>query len=149
MTEQDIRRSVAVHVDNFNEMVFRTEETEPEHFSFSTITLTPGQNPLNNQILAHDPLRKAASIISNDAPIVLCDSPAQAASPANQVTGFPAPDGAYIAQGAPVAVTGTGPAWAACQAATRVTLILNRRSALWLICNWAVVPRESPPGSSR
>lgn len=131
-------RAVGVRVTNFSDMVFRTEETEPEHFSFSTVTLTPGQNPLDNQILAHDPMRKAASIVSNDAPIILCNSPAQAASPANQVSGFPAPDGAYIAQGAAVAVTGTGAAWAACQAPTRVTLILNRRSALWLICNSAV-----------
>lgn len=135
MTEQDIRRSVAVHVDNFSDMVFRTEETEPEHFSFSTITLNPGQNPLDNQILANDPMRKAASIVPIDAPIVLCDSAAQAASPGNQVSGFTAPDGAYIPQGMSVGLTGTGPAWAACQTATRVSLILNRRSALCQICN--------------
>ena len=135
MTEQDIRRSVAVHVDNFSEMVFRTEETEPEHFSFSTITLNPGQNPLDNQILANDPLRKAASILPVDAPIVLCDSPAQAASPSNQVSGFTAPDGAYTPQGTSVSVTGTGPAWAACQSPTRVAVIISRRSALCLICS--------------
>jgi hypothetical protein len=137
MSETDSRRSVGVHVDNFEDMVFRTEETEPEHFSFSTITLVPGQNPLDNQVLALDPLRKAASLLPLDAPVVLCDSPAQAASPSNQVAGFPAPDGAYTPQGTSVSVTGTGPAWAACQAATRLVVIISRRSALWLTCNSA------------
>lgn len=122
---------IGVRVSNFDEMIFRTEEKEPEHFSFSTIILTPGQSPLDNQILAHDPLRKSAAILPIDAAIVLCDSPGQAASPSNQAAGFAAPDGAYTPQGTSVAVTGTGPAWAACQVQTRVSLIINRRGALW------------------
>lgn len=130
MTTSDERPVVPVRVSNFEEMVFRTEEHEPEHFSFSTITLVPGQSPSDNQILAHDPLRKEAYIIAVDAAIVLCDSPAQAASPGNQVTGFLAPDGAYIPQSVIITLKGTGAAWAACQTATRVTMILNRRSSL-------------------
>ena len=134
MSEQDIRRSVAVHVDNFHEMIFSTEEHEPEHFSFSTITLNPGQNPSDSMLLALDPLRKDASVLPIDAPIVLCDSPGQASSAGNQLSGFPAPDGAYIPVGTSVSLKGTGAAWGACQVATRVTVIINRRGALWV---WA------------
>jgi len=121
---------ISVRVMNFEEMVFRTEEHEPEHFSFTTVTLLPGQqNPQQSQILAADPLRKDASILPVDAPIVLCDSPAQAASTGNQLSGFPAPDGAYLPQGTSATVTGTAAVYAACQAATRVTIIANRRGA--------------------
>jgi hypothetical protein len=118
---------VGVKVTNFEEMVFRTEEKEPEHFSFTTITLVAGQAAAT--LLALDPLRKDASILSIDAPIVLCDSAAQAMSAGNQVSGFTAPDGAYVPQGTSVGLTGTGQVWAACQVNTRVSVIVNRRGA--------------------
>jgi hypothetical protein len=117
---------VGVKVTNFEEMVFRTEEKEPEHFAFTTVTLIPGQ--ASQQLLAHDPLRKDASILPIDAPIVLCDSPAQSNSAANQAAGIPAPDGAYVPQGTPVGLSGTGQVLGACSVATRVSIVINRRS---------------------
>jgi hypothetical protein len=117
---------VGVKVTNFEDMVFRTEEHEPEHFSFTTVTLIPGQSA--QQLLAHDPLRKDASILPIDAPIVLCDSPAQAMSVANQAAGIPAPDGAYVPQGTSVGLSGTGQVFGACSVATRVSIVINRRT---------------------
>ena len=118
---------VRVHIENPEELhTVKTEEREPEHFVFSTFTLIPGQT-INSELLMLDPLRKAASILPIDAPIVLCHSAATVASIANQTAGFASPDGAYVPQGTSVALTGTGPAWGACQAATRVSVIINRR----------------------
>lgn len=119
---------VGVKVTNFEDMVFKTEELEPEHFSFTTVTLTPGQS-MAQTILALDPNRKSASVLPVDAPIVLCDSPGQAVSAGNQASGFTAPDGAYVPQGTSVALSGTGQCWAACQVATRVSVIINRRGS--------------------
>jgi hypothetical protein len=119
---------VGVKVTNFEDMIFRTEEHEPEHFAFTTVTLLPGQS-FAQTILALDPNRKSASILPIDAPIVLCDSPGQAVSAGNQVSGFPAPDGAYLPQGTPASLSGTGQCWAACQTATRVSVIINRRAS--------------------
>ena len=121
---------IGVRVMNFEEMVFRTEEHEPEHFSFATITALPGQqNAQQNQLLPEDPLRKTASILPIDAPIVLCNSMAQAMSASNQLTGFAAVDGAYLPQGTPATLDGTGAVYMACQAATRVSVITNRRKS--------------------
>jgi len=119
-----------VYLDNPEDLIFRTEETEPEHFAFQTITLQPGQTPGPQTILALDPLRKDAALISVDAPFVLCDSAMQAINNSNYVTGFPSPAGAYIAQGQPVSLSGTAQVWGACQAATRIVVILNRRSKI-------------------
>lgn len=128
MSEEHLgSRAVSVRVENFNEMTVPTEEHEPEHFSFFTVTLQPGQNPLDSVILALDPLRKDAAILPIDAPIVLCDTASKAASAGNQVANFPAPDGAYIPQGVSIAISGTAGVWGACQAATRVSVIVNRR----------------------
>jgi len=126
--------AILVKISNPEEIAVRTEEQEPEHFVFATITLQPpsalavqGQGP--QLLLAEDPLRKDASLYSVDAPIVICHSPQQASSAGNQVAGFTAPDGAYIAQGQSVSLTGTGRVYATCQVATRVSLIINRRGA--------------------
>lgn len=127
MNEHD---PITVKVSNPEDFKLVTVEHEPEHFSFTTVTLTPGQqSPLQCVLLALDPLRKSAAILPIDAAIVLCDSPAQAAAAGNQMTGFPAPDGAYTPQGVSVTVDGTGPVWGACQTATRVSVIINRRKS--------------------
>lgn len=120
---------VRVHIENPDDIkTVRTEEHEPEHFVFSTFTLTPGQT-INSELLMLDPMRKGASILPIDAPIVLCHSAATAASIANQNAAFSDPDGAYIPQLNSVSLTGTGPVWGACQTATRVSVIINRRGA--------------------
>jgi hypothetical protein len=126
--------SVKVHITNPGDMVVRTEEREPEHFVLATITLqTPAQLAAQGQgpqlILAEDPLRKDAALYPADAAIVICHSPQQAASAGNQVAGFIAPDGAYVSQGQSVTLTGTGRVYAACQVATRVSIIVNRRGS--------------------
>jgi hypothetical protein len=130
--------AIHVHVDNATDFVVRTEEHEPEHFTFATFVLQPGQAGGSvgtggqagfQQLLAQDPLRKDASILPIDAPIVLCDSAMQAMQASNQVAGFPAPAGAYVPQGTSVSLEGTGPAYGACQVATRVSIIINRRGA--------------------
>jgi hypothetical protein len=125
---------VQVRVANFGDLVFRTEETEPQHFTMMTFTLNTmaqlavmGQGP--QLILAEDPLRKDATLWSVDAPIVVCHSPNQAASAGNQAAGFTAPDGAYLAQGQSLSLSGTGRLYAMCQAPTRVSVAINRRSA--------------------
>lgn len=126
--------AVRVHVTNPEQITFRTEEKEPEHFVFETVTLqtaaqlsVQGQGP---QMIADlDPLRKDLSLYPVDAPIILCHSPGQVTSPANLVTGFTAPDGAYVAQGQAVTLTGTGRVYAMCQAPTRISMISNRRGA--------------------
>jgi hypothetical protein len=87
--------------------------------------LAPGEGP--RQILALDPLRKDALIISNDAPIVLCHTAAQALSPRNSASGLPVPDGFYAGIGVGVELTGTGPLWAAAPVNTRVSVAINRR----------------------
>jgi hypothetical protein len=129
--------AIPVHLSNPEDMIFRTEEHEPEHFSFQTYVAQPGAGGgavgtggqgSAQMLLGLDPLRKSASINSADAPIVLCDSAQQASRPANQVAGFPFPDGAYVAQGQPVNLSGTAAVYVACQAQTRITVIQNRRS---------------------
>ena len=118
---------VRVHIENADDIrTVRTEEREPEHFVFSTITLAPGQT-VNNNLLMLDPMRKAASLLPIDAPLILCHSAAQAASVSNQNAAFTDPDGAYVPQGTSIALTGTGPVWGAVQAACRVSVIINRR----------------------
>lgn len=118
---------VRVHVENPEELrTVRTEEREPEHFVFSTFTLLPGQT-VNSELLMLDPMRKSASILPIDAPVVLCHSVAQVASIANQNAAYTDPDGAYLPQGTPASLTGTGPVWGSVQAPTRVSVIINRR----------------------
>jgi hypothetical protein len=130
--------AVGVHITNFEDLVFRTEETEPEHFSFETLIFEPGQaggsvgtggQPGQQQILSLDPLRKDASIVPLDFPIALCDSAQQASRPWNTIGGLLLPDGALILAGQSVSLEGTGPAWISCQSATRVTIIINRRGS--------------------
>lgn len=118
---------VRVHIENPEDLrTVRTEEREPEHFVFSTITLSPGQT-INNQLLMLDAMRKSASILPIDAPLVLCHSAAQAASIANQNAAFTDPDGAYLPQGTPASLTGTGAVWGAVQVQNRISVIINRR----------------------
>jgi hypothetical protein len=128
--------AVGVHITNFEDLVFRTEETEPEHFSFQTLLLEPGQSggqvgsggqPGQQQILALDPLRKDASIVPLDFPIALCSSAQQASRPWTTFGGLLVPDGALVQAGQSVSLEGTGGAWASCQSATRVVVIINRR----------------------
>lgn len=122
--------AVPVHV--MNDITIQTKEQEPEHFVFATITVQPpgplavqGQGP--QELLGLDPMRKSAAILAIDAPIVVCHSPAQAGSAGNQVSGFIAPDGAYIPALVPVSITGTAAVYVTCQTATRVSVISNRR----------------------
>src|SRR6266568_1051820 len=81
MSEPSVREaeieSVPVHITKPVSII--AEEREPEDFSVGTIIIGPlaaGEGP--RQILALDPLRKDALIISNDQPIVLCHTAAQA-----------------------------------------------------------------------
>jgi hypothetical protein len=137
MTHED-DSAVGVHITNFEDLIFRTEETEPEHFSFQTIILEPGQSGGQvgtggqgsaQLLLALDPLRKDASIVSIDSAIALCDSPAQAGRPWNTVNGLLVPDGAYTPAGVPIALAGTGAVYGSTQAITRVCVIINRRAS--------------------
>jgi hypothetical protein len=129
---------VGVHVLNWEEAVpvARTEEVEPEHFSCVTFVLqaptpnNPGANWAN--ILELDPLRKDATILSPDNPVVVCHTFRQVQDPANQVANVPFPDGAYLPAGASLSVSGTGPLWVvATTTATnsRVSVAINRRGA--------------------
>jgi hypothetical protein len=128
----EVMATEAVPVHVMNEILIKTQEQEPEHFVFSTVTVqapsplaAQGQGP--QLLLAEDPLRKNAALIPIDAPIVVCHSSAQASSLANQAAGFPAPDGSYIPALLPLSLAGTAAVWVTAQVATRVTLIINRR----------------------
>jgi hypothetical protein len=118
--------SIPVHLTG--PVAIIAEEKEPEDFSVGTIIigpLSPGEGP--RQILALDPLRKDALIISNDQAAVLCHTASQALSPRNQATGLPNPDGFYCGVGVGVELTGTGPLWAAAPVNTRISIAVNRR----------------------
>jgi len=130
MSDTDIREaeieSVPVHITK--PVAIITEEKGPEDFALGTIIIGPlaaDEGP--RQILALDPLRKDALIISNDQPIVLCHTAAQALSPRNQTVGLPNPDGFYCGIGVGVELTGSGPLWAAGPVNTRVSIAVNRR----------------------
>jgi len=124
---------VRVHLENPQDIsVQRTEEHEPEHFVFSTVAVAFGTTGYDNfeQVLALDPLRKDASILAVDNPVVVCHSHQQLTDPANQVSGVPFPQGAYLPAGSSLTVTGTGPCWvvATVAAASRVSVFINRRN---------------------
>jgi len=131
--------AVKVHVVNADDMkAVATEEVEPEHFITATFVLQGigTDNADENEqyyidILKLDPRRKSASIMSLDNTIVICHSAAQAISQANQITGAPAPDGALLAQGGTLSVTGTGPLWAVATVPgnSRVSVVSNRRGS--------------------
>src|SRR5271166_799009 len=133
---------VHVHVDNFEDATpaVKTEEREPEHFNAVTFVLTAGttQGSMGGgtsrndiaQVLAEDLLRKDAAIYAVDTPVVLCATYRQAQDPANQATGVPFPQGAYLAAGGNASLAGTGPLWVVnTTPATpcRVSVIVNRR----------------------
>ncbi len=126
-TDEDFPvESIPVHLTG--PVAIIAEEKEPEDFSVQTIIIGPlstGEGP--RQILGQDILRKDALIISNDAPIVLCHTGAQALSPRNQASGLPNPDGFYAGIGVGVELTGTGPLWAAAPVNSRVSVAVNRR----------------------
>jgi hypothetical protein len=124
--------AIKVHIVNTDDIrVQRTEEKEPEHFVFSTYVVASalaGYNTIE-QVLAEDPLRKDASILAVDSPIVVCHSPAQANSPANQVAGVPYPQGAYLPANQSITIAGTGRVFvvATVNTASRVSVAINRR----------------------
>jgi hypothetical protein len=123
---------VRVHLENASDIAIqRTEEKEPEHFSFSTVVVasaTAGINPYE-QVLAEDPLRKDFSIMAVDSPVIICHAASQLTDKANQVAGVPFPQGAYLPAGGSVTGTGTGRLWvvATVTTASRVSLFVNRR----------------------
>lgn len=123
---------IRVHVENHDDLkTVRTEAHEPEHFVFSTVVVAYNTAGYNNveQVLAEDPLRKDASIMAVDNPVVICHAASQLTDPANQVSGVPYPQGAYLPAGSSLTVTGTGRAWvvATVASASRVSLFINRR----------------------
>lgn len=134
MISEDV---VRVHVENADDLrVQKTEEHEPEHFAFTTRVIGNAAGyDLYTQLLAEDPRRKDFSILTVDAPIVLCHSAAQANAASNIVaTTAQPPQGAYIPAGTSFTFTGTGAVWIAATSATptRVSVAANRRgSALW------------------
>lgn len=126
--------AIPVHLTNPEDISIRkTEEHEPEHFSFSTVVVASNTSGYNNyeQVVALDPLRKDWSITAIDNPVVLCHSHSQITDPANQVAGVPFPQGAILPAGQSFTFTGTGPAWvvATVTAASRVSIAVNRRNA--------------------
>lgn len=130
-----------VHVVNADDIgkATRVEEVEPEHFTCATFTISQGaagqvtssQEQGMAQILAHDPQRKDASILSIDSPIIVCHSSQQASNANNLTPLSPAPEGAYLPAGASLSVTGTGPLWIVATVATvsRVSVVMNRRGS--------------------
>lgn len=135
---------IHVHVDNLGDIqpTIRTEEKEPEHFVASTKVLTAastqsavGQGTTRNdidQVLDNDPLRKGATILSIDNPIVVCTSYQQAANTANQVATVPFPQGFYLPTGGSVSIDGTGPLWVVNTnpaVNARVSVLINRRGS--------------------
>jgi hypothetical protein len=122
---------VRVHLENPEEIsVQKTEEKEPEHFTFYTVVVAAGVTGYNlsEQVLPEDPLRKDWSILACDAPVVLCNK-AQVNDKANQVTGVPYPQGGYLPQNASVSSTGTAQLFVVATSATpsRVSVFVNRR----------------------
>lgn len=127
--------AIKVHITNPGDIsIVRTEEKEPQHFVFSTAEVAYGVAGYDNytQILAEDPLRKDATILSVDNPVVICHSSAQANDPANQVSGVPHPVGALLPANASLTISGTGRAWVAATSASpsRVSIAINRRGNL-------------------
>lgn len=128
-----------VHVMNAEEIskATKTEEVEPEHFTCATFTVqqgTTGQVTSSQeqgiaQILAHDPQRKDASILTIDNPIIICHSPQQANNANNQTALTPFPEGALLPAGSSLSVSGTGPLWivATVASVSRVSVVMNRR----------------------
>jgi hypothetical protein len=112
--------------------VTRTEEKEPEHFQFYTVVVAFGVTGYNNfeQVLPEDPLRKDWSIVTWDAPVVICNK-AQVNDKANQVSGVPFPQGGLLQQGSAVTGTGTAQAFVVATSATptRVSVFVNRRGS--------------------
>jgi hypothetical protein len=132
ITEQVVR----VHLENADDInVRKTEEHEPEHFVFTTVVVAFNVNGYNNseQVLALDLLRKDASILSVDQPVVICHSHSQMTDPANQVGGVPYPQGAYLPAGSSLTFSGTGPMWvvATVNQPSRISIAVNRRAKLW------------------
>lgn len=131
MSDYDV---IHVHIDNPEDLqAARTQEVEPEYFSFQTFVIFTGGtgNPnMIQQILTDDPYRKDWSISAIDQPLVLCDSFAQANSARNQDANVPFPEGAYIPQGGSFTFTGTGKAWIVAVNSTpnRVAVAINRRA---------------------
>jgi hypothetical protein len=123
---------VRVHITNPEDLtVVRTEEKEPEHFIFSTFVVAAGLTGYNvvEMILPEDPLRKDASILACDSPVVVCHSMSQASQVANQVAGVPYPQGAYLPAGFSVTISGTARVYVTATAGTasRVSVVTNRR----------------------
>jgi len=126
---------VNVHVVNPDEMsgASPTKEIEPEHFICSTYVVNTAQNStIQAQVLALDLLRKDATILTTDNPIVICHTYRQTQDPNNQVAGVPNPVGAYLPAGASLSVSGTGPLWVVATVATpsRVSVAVNRRGSI-------------------
>lgn len=129
---------IRVHVENADDIkTVKTQESEPEHFNLSTVIVALNTVGYNNfePVLMEDPLRKDASILSVDNPVVLCHSVAQAMNAANQVAGVPYPQGSYLPAGTSLTLTGKGRMWVAATSASpsRLSVFVNRRgSALWV-----------------
>lgn len=125
---------VRVHLENPESInVQKTEEKEPEHFTFGTRVVANATGYDSScQLLAEDPLRKDWSVTTLDQPIILCHSPTSAANAANQINTVAIPPmGAIIAAGAAFSFTGTGGVWIAATSATptRVSFAVNRRGS--------------------
>ena len=124
---------VRVHLENASDIqvVTRTEEKEPEYFSFATVIVANGGSfNLIEQVCALDLLRKEISFIAVDSPVVVCHSIAQAMNPANQVANVPFPQGAFLPVGTSLTLGGTGPIWVVATVATasRVSVAQSRRA---------------------
>jgi hypothetical protein len=137
MLSEPAAGAIVVHLSNPEDIAVRTvQEHEPEHFSFQTLIILPGQSggqagtggqAGQQTLLANDPLRKDAAICPQDAPIAICDSAQQASRPWNTVSGLLVPDGGFVAAGQSIALEGTAQVWVSCQTPTRVTVLVNRR----------------------
>ena len=123
---------VRVHLENASDInVQRTEEKEPEFFTFATVVVaSAGSFNLFEQVCMLDPLRKEVSILAVDSPVVVCHTVAQAVNPANQIASVPFPQGAYLPVGVSLTLGGTGPVWVAATVATasRVSVAQSRRA---------------------
>jgi hypothetical protein len=145
MNDED---AIKVHVCNTDDFkVTRTEEKEPQHFVLSTVVVAYNTSGYSNyeQVLPEDPLRKDWSILAVDTAIVLC-SKSQLTDPANQVSGIPYPQGGLLPSGSSITGTGTAQLFAVATSATpcRVSIFVNRRSALWGSAGRAGVLTASP-----
>jgi hypothetical protein len=138
-------QAVHVTVDNADEIgkavspAVKTEEKEPEHFDTTTFVLTAPVGQLSAggggnrtdiaQVLSLDPLRKDAGLYNPDTPVVY-GTYRQCQDLANQAAGVPYPQGAYVAAGGNISLTGTGPLWVVNTTpatTSRVSAIINRR----------------------